>query len=79
MIALFNECPDFCPKCGCGLSQFHLNRDSQQDFLSGASCTCPKCKCSYAYASSEHLLAAAKASGGDLARYIDADENNVGV
>jgi hypothetical protein len=73
MIALFNFIPNHCPNCGQNLVPNFTDPLSRQDFLQGASCTCPGCQLSHAFVPSDKLLAAT-IGNGDLTHYVKLED-----
>lgn len=72
MLAVFNELPKFCAKCGKQQSWDDFDRT---DFFAGASMGCLSCGMHYAYLDGTKLLAAA-AEGGDIGRYVSIEDVN---
>lgn len=67
-IALFTAIPIFCPICGAPIDVMR-NQYTQADWFAHCSHTCLSCGLSYQLVDEEHALAAATASGGDLAQW----------
>lgn len=68
MRALLDFVPSCCPGCGRNLN---WNRLSTGDYLAFASQSCSNCGIDYQLVSTEALLDAAEAAGGDLKRWSE--------
>lgn len=68
MIALLTHAPNFCPNCGTALDVLG-GAYRAADWLAHCSHVCPGCGLHFQLVDEDDALAAAEASGGDLARY----------